>query len=348
MRSVCEVIEDKKKNGYIFSCNGLIVFPAEKIEDNKHPYIVEYEVRVSKSGRQYGVARSQEIYHPFIAVHHENKSKLSVQKFSDHYTVTLSNIVIKIEECKICKMRREKEIPENISSDIVVSGTGSDIVYTPYSDDNVVDAYTIIKYLNENSIKLEPNIIYHEIENVLVPTDINSLHVEDIKKLPEDVNAYSYDTKKFIKVNEEKKEYQKDDDEYVDIVKYYIDGGKHIVATETYKIIYEYVPTFYSSWEDDDPESYARTEKLVDSKKFENVVNVNATFTNMHREKAAKFKALYRALTNAGYRVRIMRSNGNKKIVVEKDGKYGEISKYSEFAIGYYAELAKQLYNLTF
>jgi hypothetical protein len=68
----------------------------------------------------------------------------------------------------------------------------------------------------------------------------------------------------------------------------------------------------------------------------------------MNREKAAKFKALYKALISAGYRIEITRSNGNKKVRVEKNGGYGETSRYSEFATGYYAALAKQIYDLTF
>ncbi len=62
----------------------------------------------------------------------------------------------------------------------------------------------------------------------------------------------------------------------------------------------------------------------------------------------AKFKALYRALTNAGYKMIITRNNGNVKVRVEKNGEYGEASRYNEFPIGYYALLANQIYDLTF
>jgi hypothetical protein len=332
----------------------LIVFPSSKIQDNNHHYIVEFEIRVSRTGKKYGIAKSEEIYHPFVVTKEENKTKLDIKKFDTHYTITLSNITIKTEECKICHLKREKEIPTSETADIVVSDVGDKVIYSPYKEDNITAAYSIIKYLNENNIKLEPNIRYNRVEigteSILIPNDIDtSLKVEEIKEIPSDINAYSYHTRKFVNVIEEEKKYKNGDDEYIDVVRYYINGGeKRVVSVVTYRIAYEYEPVFYSSFEDDDPESSAKVERLVERKTFENVVNVNATFINLHREKAIIFKALYKALTNAGYKITITRSNDNKKIRIERNGEYGEISRYSEFATGYYAELARQIYNLTF
>ena len=148
---------------------------------------------------------------------------------------------------------------------------------------------------------------------------------------------------------EEEKRYKDGDDEYVDVVRYYVDGGeKHVVSVETYREVYEYEPTFYSSWEDDNPEDYARTWKLVKHEVFEDVVKVNPLFLNLHRRKAMVFKALYHALTKAGYTVKIVRKGDDKRVRVEKGGEYGETGKYAESAWGYYAVLAEKIYDLTF
>ncbi|MFP3203786.1 MAG: hypothetical protein RXR43_16750 [Sulfolobus sp.] len=352
MKELCKPIKDKKDpTSFVFNCNGLIVFPpsSSKILDNNHYYTVEFEIRKNKNGKSYGVAKDVEIFHPFTVIQQQNKTSLSVQKFSDHYTITLSNITVKVEECKVCHLKRTKEIPESITADIVASDEGDKISYSPYKDDNIITAYSVIKYLNENNIKLEPNIRYNRVENIIVPDDVTHLEIEKINEIPADVNAYSYDARKFVHLYEEKKEYQNGDEKYIDITKYYNDGSeKRMVTIETYKEVYEYTPTFYSSYEDNNAEDYAKVEKLVHVKNFENVVKVNAMFLNMHREKAMKFKALYKALINAGYRVTITRSNNNKKVRVEKGNEYGEVSMYSEFATGYYAALAKQIYDLTF
>jgi hypothetical protein len=266
----------------------------------------------------------------------------------------LSSVKIREEECKVCHLRRKKEFPETESTGVVVSDVGGDIKYYPYRDVNL-PSYDVIKYLEENKVKLEPNIRYKVVnvggENLVIPEDVDasSLEVEGIKEIPEDINAYSYDKRKFIHVVEEEKPYKIGDDEYVDVVRYYIDGGeKHVVSVETYRIIYVYEPTFYSSIEDDNPEDYAKDWDLVKREVFEGVVKVNAFYLNLHRRKAMAFKALYRALTKAGYKVTITRDGDDKIVRVEKGKEYGETAKYAEFPMGYYTVLAENIYDLTF
>jgi len=355
LKGLCEAIQDKKNpSSYVFSCDGLIVFPSSPITDVNHKYLIDFELRTSRTGKKYGVAKSQEVFHQFNVVQEENKANLDVKKFNTHYTLTLSSIRTKVEECKVCKLRKVKEFPETDISSIVVSDVDGNVVYSPYNETGL-PSYNIIKYLEENKVKLEPNIKYRTInvgrESVIVPedVDVSSLEVDEIKEMPEDINAYSYEKRKFLHIIEEEKPYKIGDDKYVDVVRYYIDGGeKHIVSVETYRVVYVYEPTFYSSIEDDNPEDYAKEWRLVKRETFENVVKVNAMFINLHRRKAVAFKALYKALTKAGYKVVIKRDGDDKVVRIEKGGEYGETGKYAEFPVGYYAELAERIYDLTF
>jgi len=330
------------------------VFPSSPITDTKHKYLIDFELRTSRTGKKYGVAKSQEVFHQFDVVQEENKASLDVKKFDTHYTLTLSSISIKVEECKVCKLRKVKEFPETDVADIVVSDVDGKVVYSPYRESNI-PSYDVIKYLEENKVKLEPNIRYKVVniggESVIVPEDVDAsfLEIDEIKEMPEDISAYSYEKRKFLHVIEEEKPYKIGDDKYVDVVRYYVDGGeKHVVSVETYRVIYVYEPTFYSSVEDDNPDDYAKDWQLVKREVFEDVVKVNATYLNLHRRKAMAFKALYKALTKAGYRITIKRNGDDKKVRVEKGGEYGETGKYAEFPVGYYAVLADKVYDLTF
>ena len=351
MKGLCEPVQDKKNpNNYIFSCDGLVVFPQSPITDTKHKYLIDFELKTSRSGKKYGIVASQEVFHEFKAVQEENKANLDVKKFDTHYTLTLSRVKIKVEECKVCQLRKVKEFPETDVADIVVSEIDGEVIYSPYREANL-PSYNVIKYLEENKVKLEPNIRYKRVGDIIVPedVDISSLKLEEIKEMSDDVDAYSYDKRKFVHLFEEERRYKIGDEDYVDVVKYYTDGGeKHVVSIETYKEVYEYEPTFYSSYEDDNPDDYARVTRLVERKTFENIVKVNAMFLNLHRRKAMAFKALYKALVKAGYKVTITRDGDNVKVRVKKGNEYGETARYAEFPVGHYAVLADKIYDLIF
>jgi len=342
MRSVCEPIKDRKSNGYIFRCGKLIVFPpANYVIDARHNYIVEFEEKMSKTGRKFGVAISAEIFHVFVTIQQRNETRLDVKNLGTQYNVTISNIGIKTERCKVCGIEKEKEIPITKSANIVVSEINGEVTYFPYDDSDFVASYDVVKYLTENNIKLQPNVKYKTIniknEKIILPSDIDpsEIKTEEINELPADANAYSYNTRKFVHLNEETKEQEEGIAKIYNNTKYYLIGNdRHIVEVDTIRE-YEY------------DENLPPVRELIDRKVFENYVKVNA-FINIHREKAVIFKALYKTLTKAGYRVTIIRKNGNKKVRVEKNGQYGEASRYGEFPTGYYALLAKQIYELTF
>ena len=98
MKGLCEPVQDKKKPGnYVLSCDGLIVFPPRPITDASHKYLIDFEVRTSRTGKRYGVATSAEVFHEFVTVKEESKANLDVQNYGTYYVVTLTSTRYKVE-----------------------------------------------------------------------------------------------------------------------------------------------------------------------------------------------------------------------------------------------------------